>query len=37
MTMGSYQQELERQNQYNIVKLNKIKKKRAYLKKIFFN
>ena len=37
MTMGSYQQELERQNQYNIVKLNKIKKKRAYLKKNFFN
>ena len=34
MTMGSYQQELERQNQYNIVKLNKIFKKEIILKKI---
>ena len=32
--MGSYQQELERQNQYNIVKLNKILKKEIILKKI---
>ena len=37
MTMGSYQQELERQNQYNIVKLNKIKKKDLIKKKNFFN